>query len=234
MGGEGDDLAHSFLPLADRHMSGHTWTVFGMGNFIWDIFDAIESNREIVSYIVLNTKVRESLLAKVPTEVKIIDIYHFTPATEKYCFGFIDSRKEALLTQLEAFNLHFENIVHRFSYVSPLVRLGKGNFIGAGVVLAPFVQLADFNFINRSVSVGHDTRIGKFNHLGPGVTVCGNCIIGDRNFLGAGSVVIEGITIKDRIILGGGAAAVKDLIDPTTYVGTPGVPAQSLPSKQRG
>jgi len=204
-------------------MSGNTWTVFGMGNLVWDVFDAIASNDDIVCFVVLNMKVQPSLLTKIPNDVKVLELERFSPETDMYCFGFVDPKKEALLGQLKEMQLNFANVAHRFSYVSPLASLGRGNFIGAGVVLGPYVQFGNFNFANRCASVGHDSRVGNFNHLGPGTTVAGRCVIGDRNFLGAGSVVIDGITIKDGVTLGAGATAVKDLLDPATYVGTPAV-----------
>ncbi len=204
-------------------MSGKTWTVFGMGFLIWDVFEAIASNGDAVSQVILNTEVNPAILERVPPDVRIARLEDFTPATEGYCFGFVDPRKQPLLDRLEAFHLPFANVVHRFSWISPAARLGRGNFIGAGAVLAPNVELGEFNFINRCASVGHDTRIGRLNHVGPGATVAGRCTIGDRNFLGAGSVVIDGIRIRDGVTLGAGATAVKDLLEPGTYVGTPAV-----------
>lgn len=205
--------------MDDRH-SG-TWTIFGAGNFSSDIIEAIESGGGTVVRLVLNAEVDEALISKLGGGIEVSALADFTPATDRYCFGFINPQKQALLAALSAWELDFPNIVHSFAWVSPRARLGRGNFIGAGVVVAPHARLGDFNFINRCATVGHDTAIGSFTHVGPNAALAGRCRVGDRSFLGIGSSVIDGVTIGDDVTLGAGAAAVKDLTEAGTYVGVP-------------
>lgn len=202
-------------------MAAVSWTIFGMGNMVWDIYDAIISRDGVVRQLVLNMEAPPGLLEKVPAGIEVIALDDFQPATSNYCFGFVDSAKQELLTRLEPFGIDFANVIHRFSDVSPLASLGRGNFVGAGVVLAPYADLGDFNYLSRCASVGHDSIIGDYNHLGPGATIAGRTRVGDRDFLGAGSVIIDGLEIGDDIILGAGATAIRDLSEPGAYVGTP-------------
>lgn len=198
-----------------------SWTVIGAGNLVWDIFDAIEAAGDRVERLALNTGIDARLLENMPAHLEIVKLEDFKGGTDACCFGFIDPAKEKLLYQLKALGLEFRNIVHPFSYVSSRARLGRGNFIGAGAVLAPNARIGDFNFVNRCASLGHDSTVGDFCHLGPGATVAGRCAAGDRIFLGAGSVVIDGLRIADDVLLGAGATAVKDLEGAGAYIGTP-------------
>lgn len=205
-----------------------TWTAFGAGNFIFDILDAIASRVETLAQVVLNVPVDDALLARLGDGVRVIHLKDFEPASDRYCFGFIDPAKAQLLEELSPLDLDFADLVHARAYVSPLARLGGGNFVGPMAVVGPMTTVGRFNFLNRGSSIGHDVVLKDFNHVGPGAVVSGRCHVGSRNFFGAGSVLRDGLTVGDGVTLGAGATALKDLIDPGTYVGTP---ARRLPSK---
>ncbi|MFC1870790.1 hypothetical protein ACFLYF_00065 [Chloroflexota bacterium] len=202
-------------------MKTKTWTIFGAGDFINDIIDAIESRGEQAEFIVLNKPLEINVIEKIPSSIKILKLEEFMPSTDYYILGFVAPNKKPLLDNLERFKLHYSNLIHKFSYVSGTTRMGQGNFIGAGVVLAPYTHLGNYNYVNRSVSIGHDTEILNFNHFGPGCTVAGNCKIGNGNFLGSGSVLINNIEIGDEIIVGAGGVVVKGILVSGTYTGVP-------------
>lgn len=202
-------------------MTTKTWTIFGAGNNINDINDAIESNYQKLKLIVLNMELDEETLNRIPRAIKIIDVKNFKPSTDCYFFGFVDPNKQPLLEILKKFKLTFPNLIHKFSYVAKTAEMGEGNFVGAGAVIAPNVKLGDFNFVNRSASIGHDTKVSSFNHFGPACTVAGRCKIGNKNLLGAGSTIIDGIEIKDEITIGAGGVITKNIWERGTYVGLP-------------
>lgn len=198
-----------------------TWTILGAGYLINDIIDAIESREQCVKFLVLNMELDKDVLEKIPKSIKIISLDDFVPSTDFYFFGFARADKMPLLARLKKFNLSFANLIHKFSYVPVSVKLGQGNFIGAGAVLATNVQIGDFNFINRSVSIGHDTQILDFNQFGPGCTLAGMCRIGNRNNFYTQSTVINNIKIRDKITVGAGGVVVSDILEPGNYVGVP-------------
>jgi sugar O-acyltransferase (sialic acid O-acetyltransferase NeuD family) len=202
-------------------MKTKTWTIFGAGNLINDIIDAIESTDQRAAVLVLNMELNKKILEKIPGSIKIIKLEHFKPTTDFYFFGFRVPDKKPLLESLGKFKLRYANLIHKFSYVAKTVEMGQGNFIGAGVVLAPNVRLGDFNFVNRSASIGHDTEILHFNHFGPGCTVSGDSKIGNRNFLGTRSAVINNIKIENDITVGAGGIVIKDILESGTYAGVP-------------
>lgn len=200
------------------------WTVFGAGNLIFDILDAIEQNNGFTKEIVLNQPIQVDLS---PYRIPIVSIKQFAPTQTSfpgghyYTFGFINPDKEALLEELKSFNLKFSNLIHPRAYVAGLSILGQGNYIGPGAVIAPKTTIGDFNFINRNASIGHHTVLGNGNHVGPAATVSGRCQIGNKNFFGSGSTIIDGLSIGDNITLGAGGVLVKNTSEPGTYVGVP-------------
>lgn len=205
-------------------MNKSTWTLFGVGNFIYDVVDAIGENNGIVRTVVLNQKLDKVILEKIPSKAEIIDIKDFRPKTTFYFFGFMELNKEPLIEQLTPYNLIFPNLIHPFSSVSPTAQLGKGNFVGAGAVIGPHARLGNFNIVNRMASIGHESKAGSLNHFGPGAVVTGQCTIGNKNFFGANATVTKTIMIGNGITLGAGAVAVKNISKQGVYAGVPARP----------
>jgi sugar O-acyltransferase (sialic acid O-acetyltransferase NeuD family) len=198
-----------------------TWTIFGVGNLIGDLIDAIESRHQKADNVVLNMDPDETKMRSIPPTTKIIELNEFKPSTDFYIFGFVDPNKESFLSSLRRYNLRYSNLIHKFSYVPKNVSMGEGNFIGAGVVLATHIKMGDFNYINRSASIGHDTHLLSFNELGPGCTIAGNCEIGCKNHFYSGSVVINNMHIGDNITIGAGGVVIRDILEPGIYTGVP-------------
>ncbi len=199
----------------------NSWTIFGLSNFSYDILDAIESNGDEVKYFIRNQDVDEKIVNRVPQNIEIIDLTDFKPSTDKYFIGFMDYRKDALLSELLKFNLRFDNIFHKNSYISHYSTIGFGNFIGANATIAPKVALGDFNFINRNCSVGHHTVIGNRNKTGPGVTICSLCEIEDNNAFGANCTIIPELKIASEVEIGAGAVLTENISESGLYVGIP-------------
>ncbi len=192
-----------------------------MGNFVHDVFDAIEASGDAPTCLVLNVPLDTARIERSHPHLRILPIEEFSPDTDCYTFGFVDPNKGPLLERLAVHRLDFANLVHPRAYLARGAALERGNFIGAGSVVGPNACMGAFNFVNRLASIGHDTRVGSFNHFGPGATVAGRCTIGDRNFFGTGSSVIDACLVTDDVVLGAGAVAVRDLTESGTYVGVP-------------
>ena len=201
-------------------MSG-TWTIFGLGNYVWDVIDTIESRGGVVERVVLNVEVDPGLLARLPSGVEIVRIDDFKPSSAHHCFGFTGPAIAGLLARVEPLGLDFASAIHVTAYVASTARVGRGAFVGAGAVLAPHAVVGEFTQVNRQVSIGHDSTLGAFGKTGPGAIVCGLVAVGDRFYLGAGSVVRDRVRICPDVTVGVGAAVVGDLVEPGTYVGVP-------------
>jgi sugar O-acyltransferase (sialic acid O-acetyltransferase NeuD family) len=197
------------------------WTLFGAGNFLGDILDAIYANGDKVEDIYLNQEVSPEIISKAPKDIRVYNLKDFKPNKNFYLLAFMDPNKEIILEELSKYNLKFENLIHPTAYIAYNVKLGQGNFIGANSVIAAGAILKDFNFINRSCSVGHDTNLKSFNKFGPGATLSSFCNIGNKNFFGANCTLIEKVSIGDEVIIGAGSVVLKDILEKGTYVGVP-------------
>ena len=71
------------------------WIVFGAGNLIFDIVDAIESNGQSLKAIVVNQKISDDI--KNNFKDKIVPIENFRYEGENAIFGFISAEKSILL-----------------------------------------------------------------------------------------------------------------------------------------
>lgn len=197
------------------------WTIFGLSNFSYDILDAIESMGGSVNCFVSNQKVDPLILQRVPKDIKIIPLKEFKAITAHYFIGFMDHNKDKLLEKLSLYRITFDNIIHKYAYVSKYAEFGQGNFVGANATIAPKVTIGDFNFINRNSSIGHHSVLSNRNKTGPGVTISSLCQVGSNNAFGSNSTLLPEICIKDNIVVGAGSVVTGSIEVAGTYVGSP-------------
>ena len=114
------------------------------------------------------------------------------------------------------------NVIHCNSEISATTKLGIGNMINTGVVIAGHSEIGNFCSINRASSIGHHTKIGDFCNINPGATVCGSIQIEDNVIIGAGATVIDGIRIGKNSIIGAGSVVVQDIPANSLVMGVPG------------
>jgi sugar O-acyltransferase (sialic acid O-acetyltransferase NeuD family) len=199
-----------------------TWTIIGAGYITADIIETILALGDKPSQLLLNMRIEDRVLASIPKSIEKVNIDKFKPQTDNYIFGFVDTGKDLLEKHLEKYHLNYANLIHPFSAIARSLKLGKGNYIAAGVVIAAGVStIGNFNYINRNASLGHDLQMGNYNRINPGSVITGLCKIGNKNILGAGSIMKDRTTIGDNIILGAGAVVLSDIHTPGTYVGIP-------------
>lgn len=202
------------------------WIVLGVGNLFFDIMDAIESNEDKITTVVLNHQI-EVDLKPYSHRIKIIKLEEFNSKEKLFdneccVFGFLNPHKMEFMDSIKLELRKFGNVIHKKAYRSPICyQLSLGNYFGPNVTIAPNVGIQGFNYFNRNCSIGHNTQIDSFNHIGPGATVCGRCEIGSRNYIGAGSVIKDGVRIWHDITIGAGAVVTSDIKEPGTYIGVP-------------
>ena len=196
------------------------WVVFGAGNMIFDIIDAIEINGDRLTNIVANEPLKPHLAKKL--KKLVINIEDFVPQdNQKYIFGFVNPNKLTLLKILKKHNIVFSNLIHPRAYLSKAVVQGFGNYYGAGVVIGPNAVVGNFNYFNRGTLVGHDVIAGDYNHFGPGSIICGRASVKSRCTFGAGSVVNDGVKISSDVTIGSLGAVINDIDKNGVYVGVP-------------
>jgi sugar O-acyltransferase (sialic acid O-acetyltransferase NeuD family) len=204
-----------------NNFTNTNWTVLGLGNFFFEVLEIINILGGKVAEVIINQEPNQSVVDKLPSELKITKLNQLRPSSNHYVFGFTSPNKKEFTEALSQYELSFPNLIHPSVVMASSAKLGIGNVIQPGVVIASNARIGNYNFLNRSSSMGHDLNLGNYNHVGPNSAICGMVSIGDYNFLGAGSVVIDKISIQSDIILGAGGVLTRDALQPGTYLGIP-------------
>ena len=77
------------------------------------------------------------------------------------------------------------------------------------------------SIVNSGSIVEHDVCVGAHTHVSTRAVINGGSIIGKRCLIGSGAIVLQNVRIGDDVTLGAGATAVKDIVEPGVWVGTP-------------
>lgn len=112
-------------------------------------------------------------------------------------------------------------LIHPSAVVSRRVKIGEGTVIMAGAVINSDVVIGKGCIINTGASVDHDCKLEDFVHVSVGAHVAGTVAIGRKTWIGAGATISNNVSICGHCMIGAGAVAVKDIIEPGTYVGAP-------------
>lgn len=112
-------------------------------------------------------------------------------------------------------------LIHPNAVVSRRVQIGEGTVIMAGAVINSDVIIGKGCIINTGASVDHDCKLEDFVHVSVGAHVAGTVAIGRKTWIGAGATISNNVSICGHCMIGAGAVAVKDIIEPGTYVGAP-------------
>lgn len=116
-----------------------------------------------------------------------------------------------------------EALLDPTAIVSSTVRVGRGTWLNAAVVVGGESYIGDYVFINRSASLGHHALIGDGASVAPGVVIAGNIRIGRDAVIGAGATVLPHVRIGDRAVVAAGAVVRQDVPDDGFVAGVPAV-----------
>lgn len=94
--------------------------------------------------------------------------------------------------------LNFPNIIHpSCNWIhNNLNKIGKGNYIGEGVISTVNITIGDFNLINLGCLISHDSEIGSFCNLMHGVKITSGAALHNFISVGAGASIISNIHIQ--------------------------------------
>jgi sugar O-acyltransferase (sialic acid O-acetyltransferase NeuD family) len=112
-------------------------------------------------------------------------------------------------------------IIHPSAVLGLNVEIGKGSFVGQGVIVTENVKIGKFSNLNIGSSISHDVKIGDYFTASPGSRVLGGCEIGERVYLGAASILRDKKSICDETFVGMGSVVVSDIKTAGVYYGNP-------------
>jgi sugar O-acyltransferase (sialic acid O-acetyltransferase NeuD family) len=205
------------------------WIVFGYGNYLSDIFDAIHANQGRVREIVNNIQPTEQQLrdlkrriALLGYHVPVLDLDEFHPQMdERYCCGFLNGRDKLIPHLKKDFKLKLSCLIHPAAHLGSNISYGEGVFIGPVSVIGPNCIIGDFSLINRAASIGHDTVLEEYSTISPGVSIGGMVRIGTNAKVGIGATILNDLTIGKNSIIGAGSVVINDVPESVVVVGSP-------------
>lgn len=115
----------------------------------------------------------------------------------------------------------FIELIHQTARLLANVKLGKGNFIGADVVIGNDVVIGDYNMIQSYTIIGHDARIGDFNRIDTRVTCVGGIVIGDEVNIHTSAVISHNVKVENKSRVAALSFVIKDVKSGTTVIGNP-------------
>lgn len=117
--------------------------------------------------------------------------------------------------------LELINAIHPTVWIDPDVTIGKGCYLGQGVIVVTGTKIGNCVNIHTGATIDHDNIIHDGANLGPGVHTAGRVKIGRDAFLGAGSIVIPDASVGDYSVIGAGGVVINNVPARVTAVGVP-------------
>ncbi len=132
-----------------------------------------------------------------------------------------NSMRRKLGIDLGKMGLELINAIHPTVHLDSDVILGKGIYLGQGVIIVTGSRIGDSVNIHTGATIDHDNFIGDGANLGPGVHTAGRVRIEKDAFLGTGTLVIPDGVIGEGAITGAGTVVIRPVEPHTKVVGNP-------------
>lgn len=129
--------------------------------------------------------------------------------------------RRKLSEQIEKSGLKLINAIHPTVHFDSDVVIGKGCYIGQGVIVVTGTKIGNAVNIHTGTTIDHDNSIADGANLGPGVHTAGRVKIGKDAMLGTGAIVIPDGEVGEGAIVGAGAVVLGKIKSNTKVVGVP-------------
>ena len=161
----------------------------------------------------------KTLCQKLKIEAAIVAFgYHFLNKRLLYCKK-INGEK----------TIDSVNVIHPSAIISLEAKLGRGIYIGPGVIINPGARVGDNSIIWSGTVIEHDNLIGKNVFVAPGVNTAGYTKIGDSSFIGMGANIAKA-EIGKNVTVAAGSLVLKD-VKSNKYIS--GIPARIIREKRK-
>jgi len=191
---------------------------------VLDILRASGKAESVKAFVDVETK------GEVPDSIEGIQVLKGLEAMQEFvksheCAAILghgnNSRRKAVLPQVEAMGVTLTTAVHPSAIISPGVEIGGGTTVSAGTVIVTGAKIGKGVIVNTAATVDHDCVIEDFVQLAPGAHLAGRVKVGAEAFIGIGAVVIQNLTIGAGSVIGAGAAVVRDVPPQSLVIGVP-------------
>ncbi len=132
-----------------------------------------------------------------------------------------NTQRRELANKIETYGLELINAIHPSVIIDGDVQIGKGNYIGQGVIIISGTRIGNCVNIHTGTTIDHDNIIEDGVNIGPGVHTAGRVCIRQNTFLGAGCTVIPDIEIGKGVVAGAGTVIIRNVSPFTKVVGNP-------------
>jgi sugar O-acyltransferase (sialic acid O-acetyltransferase NeuD family) len=208
------------------------YIIFGVSDYLSDIFDMIHSNNGKVYKIYQNMSERRrersigfrKRVALLGYQVSVYEsLDPFEPEADCfYTLGTPSSQKYQLIEELKKrYALTFSTLIHPTVHLGSNVHIGEGVTVDVRTVVAANARLDDFCCVNKCVSIGHDARIGRYTVIAPGVFLGGSCQVGEKCTIGMQATILGNLVIGDWTVIGAASLVNKDTPQGVVAYGVP-------------
>ena len=115
----------------------------------------------------------------------------------------------------------FYQLIHKTARINTNAKLGKGNFIGAYVVIGNDATIGDYNMIQSYTVIGHDAVVGSWNRIDTHVTCVGGIVIEDETNIHTSAVINHNVRIGTGAHVGALSFVILKVKPGTTVCGNP-------------
>ena len=129
--------------------------------------------------------------------------------------------RRKLSAEIEKAGLNLVNAIHPTVHFDSDVIIGKGCYIGQGVIIITGTKIGNCANIHTGATIDHDNVIEDGANLGPGVHTAGRVKIGRDAILGTGAIVIPDGVVESGATVGAGAVVIRTVKANTKVVGVP-------------
>jgi sugar O-acyltransferase (sialic acid O-acetyltransferase NeuD family) len=119
--------------------------------------------------------------------------------------------REKKFNEIKKLGFKFESFVHKKSYISDNVTIGKNCLILENQTIQKDVKINDNVFIWSSNHIGHGSIIQSHTYISSHVVISGHCKIGKRCFLGVNSAIKDFTDVQDDVFISMGCNVTKNI-----------------------
>ena len=146
---------------------------------------------------------------------------------EKFQFAFVAIGDNGLrlkwVERLAQEGFIIPTLIHPFSSISKLSKIGAGTVIMSGVVINSDTSIGKGCIINTSSSVDHDCVIADGVHISPGAHIGGTVNIGRNTWVCLGSGIVNNVNIGENAVIAAGAVVIGEVPDNALATGIPAI-----------